>query len=159
MVGLETHQIVDFFSLADGIYAIEGLAHLGGSRGSVLRITRPKEGAPWQAQSVVALPSAPYAVAVKRDGAAVITLPYSLVSVGPDLKAETLFPNAPWGELYPTSSVLAQDEQKLYVGMRQFVGEFDLKTKTLRFLIPSDQFLNKLSKAEEARIRQHFGGS
>jgi hypothetical protein len=73
-------QIVDFFSLADGIYAIEGLAHLGRSRGSVLRIARSKEGAPWQAQSVVALPSAPYAVAVRRDGTAVITLSYSLVS-------------------------------------------------------------------------------
>jgi len=156
---ISDHQIVDFFSLADGIYAIEGLAHLGGSRGSVLRITQPNEGAPWHAQSVATLPSAPYAVAVHRDGTAVITLSYSLVSVGPDLKVKILFPDAPWGELYPTSSVLAQGEQKLYIGMRQFVGEFDLKTKTLRCLIPSDQFLNRLPKEEEARIRQQFGGS
>jgi hypothetical protein len=152
-------QIVDFFARADGIYAIEGLAHLGGSRGSVLRITRPKEGARWQAQSVAALPSAPYAVAVQRDGTAAITLSYSLVSVGTDLKVKTLYPDAPWGELYPSTSVLAADEQKLYIGMRQFVGEVDLKTKTLRCLIPSAQFLNSLSKEDEARIRQQFGGS
>jgi hypothetical protein len=150
-------QIVDFFSRADGIYAIEGLAHLGGSRGSVLRISRPKERAPWHAQSVAALPSAPYAVAVLRDGTAVITLSYSLVSVGTDLKVKILYPDAPWGELYPSSSVLAADEQKLFIGMRQFVGEFDFKTNTLRCLIPSDQFLNRLSKEEEARIRQQFG--
>jgi hypothetical protein len=43
--------------------------------------------------------------------------------------------------------------------MRQFVGEFDLKTKTLRFLIPSDQFLNRLPKQQESQIRQQFGGS
>jgi hypothetical protein len=156
---ISDHQIVDFFSLADGIYAIEGLAHLGNSRGSVLRITQPTHGAPWQAQSVVTLPSAPYAVAVQRDGTALITLSYSLVSVGPDLKVKTLFPDAHWDELYPTCSVLAPDGQKLYIGMRQFVGELDLKTKTLRFLIPSDQFLNRLPKEEEARIRQQFGGS
>jgi hypothetical protein len=156
---ISNDQIVDFFSLADGIYAIEGLAHLSGSRGSILRITRPKEGAPWRAQSVVALPYAPYAVAVRRDGIALITLSDSLVSVDPELKVETLISDAPWGALYPSSSVLAQDEQKLYIGMRQFVGEFDLKTKTLRFLIPSFQFLNRLSKQQEAQIRQQFGGS
>ena len=152
-------QIVDFFSLADGIYAIEGLAHLSASLGSILRITRPKEGAPWRAQSVAVLPYAPYAVAVRRDGTAMITLSDSLVSVGPDLKVEALLPDAPWGALYPTCSVLGPDEQKLYIGMRQFVGEFDLKTKTLRFLIPSDQFLNRLPKQQESQIRQQFGGS
>jgi hypothetical protein len=156
---ISDHQIVDFFSLADGIYAIEGLDHLGNSRGSVLHITQPKRGAPWQAQSVVTLPSAPYAVAVQRDGTALITLSYSLVSVGADLKLETLFSDAQWDKFYPTCSVLAPDEQKLYIGMRQFVGELDLKSKTLRFLIPSDQFLNRLSKQDEARIRQQFGGS
>jgi hypothetical protein len=152
-------QIVDFFSLAGDIYAIEGLAHLSASRGSILRISRPKAGAPWRAQSVVALPYAPYAVAVRRDGTAMITLSDSLVAVGPDLKVKTLLLDAPWGALYPTCSVLAPDEQKLYIGMRQFVAEFDLKTKTLRFLIPSDLFLNRLSKEQEAQIRQQFGGS
>ena len=156
---ISNDQIVDFFPLAGALYAIEGLAHLGGSRGSILRLTRPREGAPWRAQSVVALPYAPYAVSVRRDGTAMITLSDSLVAVGPDLKVETLIPDAPWGALYPTCSVLAPDEQKLYIGMRQFVGEFDLKTRTLHFLIPSFQFLNRLSKQEEAQIRQQFGGS
>ena len=152
-------QIVDFFSLADGIYAIEGLAHLAASRGSILVITRPKEGAPWRAQSVVALPYAPYAVSVRGNGVAMITLSDSLISVGPDLKIETLLSDAPWAALYPTCSVLAPDEHKLYIGMRQFVGEFDLETKRLRFLIPSDEFRNRLSKDQEAQIRQQFGGS
>ena len=76
-----------------------------------------------------------------------------------DLKVETLLPDAPWDALYPSCSVLALDEQKLYIGMRQFVGEFDLKAKALRFLVPSDHFLNKLSKYQEAQIRQQFGGS
>ena len=69
---ISSDQIVDFFSLADGLYAIEGLAHMSASRGSILRISRPKQGVPWQARSVLALPYAPYAVTVRRDGTAVI---------------------------------------------------------------------------------------
>ena len=54
--------------------------------------------------------------------------------------------------------MLSSDEQKLYIGMRQFVGEFDLSTKKLRLLIPSDAFLNKLPKEDEQRIRKQYGG-
>jgi hypothetical protein len=37
-----------------------------GEFGGPLRITRPKERVPWRAQSVVALPSAPYTVVVRK---------------------------------------------------------------------------------------------
>jgi hypothetical protein len=151
------HQVVAFFSLSGGIHAIEGLAHLGMSQGSVIRIARPKDSARWQATSIVKLPFAPDAVSLRRDDTMLITLSDSLVSVGADRKIQTLLPNAPWGLLYPNSSVLSQDEKKLYIGMRQFVGEFDLTTKKLRLLIPSNQFLNKLPKEDEERIRKKFG--
>src|SRR5258705_13536778 len=42
--------------------------------------------------------------------------------------------------------------------MRQFVGEFSVTTKKLRLLIPSNQFLNKLPKEDEERIRKQYGG-
>ena len=152
------HQVVDFFSLPNGIHAIEGLAHMGMSEGSVIRIARPKAGAHWEAISVAKLPFAPYAVSLRRDGTMLITLSDSLVSIGPGRKIHTLLADAPWGGLYPSSSILLPDEQRLYIGMRQFVGEFDLTTKKCRFLIPSKEFLNKLPKEDEERIRKQAGG-
>ena len=152
------HQVVDFFSLPDGIHAIEGLAHLSMSEGSVIRIARPKPGAHWEAISVAKLPFAPYAVSLRRDGTMLITLSDSLVSFGSDRKIHTLLADVPWGGLYPNSSILLPDEQRLYIGMRQFVGEFDLTTKKFRFLIPSKEFLNKLPKEDEERIRKQYGG-
>jgi hypothetical protein len=143
---ISDHQVVDFFSLSDGVYAIEGLAHLGESRGSVIRIARPQGSSRWQATSVIELPSAPYAVSLRRDGTMLITLSDALVALGPDRKIDMLLSDAEWGGFYPSSSVLTQNEQKLYIGMRQFVAEFDLTTKALRFLIPSKQFLNKLPR-------------
>ena len=145
---------MDFFTLKDGIHAIEGLAHLGGSRGSVIRVARPRAGAHWQALTVVKLLSAPYAISLPKDGTLLITLSDSLVSVGPDRKIATLLADPPWGGFYPSSSILSPDGHLLYIGMRQFVGEFDLKTKKFRFLIPSKDFLNKLSKEEEETIRK-----
>jgi len=153
---ISDHQIVDFFSLSNGVHAIEGLAHLGLSRGSVIRIIRPKSSESWQATSVTRLPFVPEAVSVRRDGTMLVTLSDSLVSIGSDYKIQTLLLNAPWDDFYPNSSVLSVDEQKLYIGMRQFVGEFDLSTKKLRLLIPSDQFLNKLPKKDEDQIRKQY---
>jgi hypothetical protein len=150
------HQVVDFFARPDGIHAIEGLAHLGMSQGSVIRIVRPKAGGHWQASTVAKLPFAPDAVSLRRDGTMLITLSSALVAVGADGKIRTLLPNAPWDALYARSSILTPDERKLYIGMRQFVGEFDLATNKLRLLVPSKQFLNKLPKEEETRIRQLY---
>jgi hypothetical protein len=75
-------QVVAFFSLPDGIYAIEGLAHMGASCGSVIRVVRPTRDAHWHVDRVVRLPYAPSTVVVRRDGSIVIALTDSLVSVG-----------------------------------------------------------------------------
>lgn len=154
---ISDHQVVEFFSLSDGFHAIEGLAHLGLSAGSVIRITRPDPGARWQAASAAKLPAAPYAVVVRKNGTALIVLSDSLVSVEADRKVRTLL-SVPWDGLFPRSVVLSRNEQKLYVGMRQFVGELDLTTKKLRFLVPSAKFLNKLPQDDEDRIRGAYGG-
>jgi hypothetical protein len=31
---------------------------------------------------------------------------------------------------------------RLYIGMRQYVGEFDISSKRLRLLVPADSFVN-----------------
>jgi hypothetical protein len=155
---ISDHQIVDFFSARDGLRAIEGLAHLGVSEGSIIRMDRSQPGARWRTSTVTKLPFAPYAISVRRDGTALITLSDSLVAVGNDQEVATLISTPPWAGLYPNSSVLSPSEQKLYIGMRQFVGEFDITTKKLRLLIPSYALLNKLPKEDEQRIRKQYGG-
>jgi hypothetical protein len=86
-----------------------------------------------------------------------ITLSDRLVAVTPGRQVETVLTDPDWTGLYASSSVLSRDERKLYVGMRQFVGEVDLDTRKLRFLIPSRLFLNRLPKEEEDRIREAWG--
>jgi hypothetical protein len=153
---ISDHQVVDFVPTADGILAVEGLAHMGTSRGSLIRIACVKGETQWKAKRLTELPFAPYAVSRRRDGELLITLSNSLVAVTPHdpAKAVTLLANADWGHLYPESSALRPDERKLYIGMRQFVGEFDLQTRGFRFLIPGKEFLNRLSADHEADIRQ-----
>jgi hypothetical protein len=155
---ISDNQIVDFVTLPDGIYAIEGLAHLGSESGSIIRITRSGPDARWQAAPFVKLPFAPYALSMNRDGAMLITLSNSLVSVGRDRKVHTLLAGAPWWNLYPASSVLSKNGQKLYIGMRQYVGEFDLATKKLRMLVPARAFVSVLPKDREQQIRRSRGG-
>jgi hypothetical protein len=157
---ISDHQVVDFVPTPDGTFAVEGLAHLGTSRGSLIRIARANGDERWKANSLAKLPFAPYAVSRRRDGILLITLSDSLVAVTPGdkVQVETLLAGADWGGFYPNSSALTSDGRKLYIGMRQFLGEFDLETKTLRFLIPDNQFLNRLSKEEEEQIRIQEGG-
>ena len=153
---ISDHQVVAFLSLADGIYAAEGLAHMGASCGSLIRIGRPTPGAHWQARRVLRLPYAPSTVSVRRDGTMLIALSDSLVSVGSDRQVETLIADVPWQSLYPSSSILLPDESRLYLGMHQFVAEVDLTTNQLRLLIPSRTLLNKLPDDQDKMIREQY---
>lgn len=154
---ISDHQIIDFVVQPDGIYAIEGVAHLGLSIGSVIRVARATARSRWKATTVTKLPFAPSALSLRKDRTMLITLSDSLVSIGPDHTVRTLLSNVPWGGLYPNSSIISPDETKLYIGMRQYVGEFNLTTNKFRFLIPSTKFLNKLPKEDEDRIRKQYG--
>jgi hypothetical protein len=152
---ISNHHIVAFLLLPDGIYAIEGLAHMA-SCGSLILIERPATAARWQAAKVVRLPYAPSTAVVRRDGSILVALSESLVSVGPDHHITTLISDASWPDISPSSSVLLPDESRLYLGMGQFVGEVDLATNHLRLLVPSASFLNKLPDDVEKRLRAQY---
>ena len=144
---ISDHQVVDFFSGVDGIYAIEGLGHMGYSSGSVIRIALAEPSGHWQVSTVAKLPSDPCTISTRRDGTMFITSPDRIVAVGRDRTVTTLLRNPWWYR--PTSAVLSPDEQKLYIGMDYFVGEFDIAARTLRLLVPSDTFLEPFRKAEK----------
>lgn len=150
------HQVVDFIRRGNALYAIEGLAHMSLSRGSLIRISQPGPMRYWQAEEEVRLPFAPYAASLLADGTLLIVLSDALVAVTPDHRIRTLLANAPWNGLYPNSSTLAADQSKLYIGMRQFVGEYDLHEGTLRMLVPSIDSLNKLSAEQIRQVRTPF---
>lgn len=153
---ISSDQVVAFFSLSDGIYALEGLAHMAVSCGSLIRIARPTPNSRWRASTAVRLPFAPATISVRGDDSMIIALSDSLVSVGKDRQVRTLIADAPWSGLYPTSSVLLPDESRLYIGMRQFVGEVDLRTNRLRLLLPSDALLNKLPDSQASHLRMQY---
>ena len=135
---ISDHQVVQFFGLADGLFAIEGLAHLSMSSGSIVRISRPSPGMPWRAETFTKLPFAPYAVSLGKDNVLLVTLSDALVSIDLHGKITTLSANPPWRGLYPNSSAVSPDGRKLYIGMRQFVEEFDLQTMScLLYTSPS----------------------
>ena len=149
---ISDHQVVDFVSGVGGIYAIEGVSHMGYSHGSVIRIDRGESSGRWQASTVVELPSDPCTVSTRADGTMFITSPDSIVAVSRDRKVTTLLQDAWWYR--PTSAILSPDQQKLYIGMEYFVGEFDIPTKTLRLLVPSDIFLEPFRESEK-RMREY----
>jgi hypothetical protein len=81
-----------------------------------------------------------------------ITSPDWIITVSRGRKVTTLLQDPWWYR--PTSAVLSPDERKLYIGMQYFVGEFDIPTKTLRLLVPSDIFLEPFRESEK-RLREY----
>jgi hypothetical protein len=149
-------QAVSFYRVAGVIYAIEGLAHLDLGEGSVILIHKNGKDGKWTELSYAKLPRAPAIACVHRNGLVTITTSDSIVSVDDNRKVRTLLANAPWPMFYPNSAVLTPNEKKLYIGMREYVGEFDLTTRKLRLLVPSIAYRNRLPKDKEAGMRKAF---
>jgi hypothetical protein len=149
---ISDHQVVDFFSRPDGVFAIEGLGHMGYSSGSIIRIAQASAGERWRASTAAQLPDEPCTISTGSDGTMFVTSPRSIIAVSRDWKVSTVLQDPWWYR--PTSSVLSPDEQKLYIGMQYFVGEFDIAVKTLRLLVPSDTFLEPFRESEK-RMREY----
>jgi hypothetical protein len=147
-------QIVDFMSTSQGIIAIQGLAHIWLSEGSLIRIARNPDTHRWQAITIRKLTQAPEAFLHLSDGTLIIVLSDSLISLTPENKQTSLLESSGWGVLYPSSIATDADESKIYIGMRQFVAEFDLPTHKLRYLIPDLKLLHRLPKKTEDGIRR-----
>lgn len=154
---ISDHQVVAFIQSPSGIMAIEGLGHLGLARGSLIRLVRKNGHAHWQAVTVQKFDSEPYGYALSRAGTLYVVLNDSIVSISHDGKTRRLIRSTAWQMLYPTSSVLNADDTKLYVGMRQFVGEFDVRAGQMKLLVPDQGFLNKLPAQTEAQIHGQYG--
>jgi hypothetical protein len=149
---ISDHQVVQFVALPKGLHAIEGLDWV--FKGSLIRLAKRRAGGRWQAVEVARLPGAPYAAEKRRDGTLLVVLAQAIVAIDSDYHIQTLLGGAPWVYSFTTSSVLARDETFLYLGMRQFVAEVNLAERTVRLLVPSRAFVNKLEPNKEADLRR-----
>jgi HEAT repeat protein len=106
-------QVSLFMQLGDSIYALEGLAHLGGNNGSICRLARDKDGK-WASEPFVILNEMPEAALLDRDGTMIVVTTDSVVKVWPSGKMRLLV-HSDW--VYPNSAARAADGT-LYIGMR-----------------------------------------
>ena len=134
--------LVQFIKRDNKIYAITGLAHMGMSYGSVIKIE--KEQQKWIVEEYLKLPDAPYAIQLDSKDNMLVFTSSGLYSIDKEANLDTLavkysqntdiYPRWLWGFLYPTSMVIQNDV--LYVGMRGGVYKFDLATKKEEWLLP-----------------------
>jgi hypothetical protein len=126
-----------------GLMAIEGLSHLGLSRGTVVQIQ--KEKGQWRSKLFVDLKEAPYVFTEEADGSLLVFTSSRLLRVRPDRKIEPLLTKAFWGGLYP-NSVLLMPNGELYVGMRHGVAHLRPSREgnyKMEWLLPTQEFADR----------------
>lgn len=137
---LSEHQINAFLCEGDRIFAVEGLAHLSTSHGSMIEIV--KENGIWMVKEFLPLPSSAEAIARIATGDYAIVTSDSLLRVNLKREILILIPNANWGCLYPNS--IEVDDGYIYIGMRQFVARCRItkSVETYEFLLPDKSWLS-----------------
>lgn len=136
---LSRHQVEAFVPRGKRLYAIEGLAHLSLSRGSIIEIAKDGAGH-WTAREKLKLPSAPRTVSLSDDQDLLVMLSDELLRVGPDWRIRSRLSLEALRWLGGKSAVLSADGRFLYLGMSSFVGEVRLADGCLRMLLPSEKF-------------------
>ena len=145
---------INQFIVSDGnIYAIEGLAHMGMSRGSFIKII--KQGGQWISLKQIAFDESPEAIMQGKNEFLFIVLTDSMIRLDKGLNVTKIVKNSSWGGLYP-HSIASNDPKFVYIGMRQFVVQINLNDGKTKYLIPEMKFLNKLSPEVEKRVRQQY---
>ena len=137
---LSDHQINEILIEGDRIFAVEGLAHLSLSQGSMIEIK--KHDGQWKVEEFLPLSGSAEAIARVGEGDYVIVTSDMLLRVNLDRQILMLIPSGDWGGLYPNS--VATDGKYLYIGMRQFVARCRLGRSVQSFdlLVPSSKWLN-----------------
>jgi hypothetical protein len=138
---ISKHRVSQFITHQKRILAVEGLAHLGSSEGSVIEFTRQEH---WTVSTFIDLPQSGEVVVPLPDERLCIVASDMLLALSMDGRLEVLIPNARWGSLYPNSAVYDQASQTLYIGMRQFVARYKVTPANHSFVLtaPSKAFLS-----------------
>lgn len=129
---ISSHEIVQFVVRDNKIYAIEGLAHLLMSEGSIIQIQ--KKNGRWTTSEYVKLPSALDAIAIDEHNNFIIITSHILLAIDATAKTRTLVEKGFWLGLYPTSLIIQNGSA--YIGMRKGVLKYNLKTREQVWMMP-----------------------
>lgn len=130
-------QVNQFLRVDDKILAVEGLSHLGISRGSLLEIESAGAPVGWHYRSVKTMPSEPMAMTRLEEGTLWIALFDAVVSLDASGRLETLV-HLPWDVRSANSITVAPDRRRAYLGGSFWVTEVDIRTGQLRYLVPRE---------------------
>jgi hypothetical protein len=132
-----------YIPVDDGLLALEGLAHLGSSKGRIIRLVRTPEGR-WRSEDLVDLKHAPEVALKRADGSLVVATTDRLLRVIPaEKKVEVLLENAFWRGLYPNSIATTADGT-VYLGMRHGVARIERTDGSYKvaWLLPNQEFVD-----------------
>ncbi|WCT11735.1 hypothetical protein [Mucilaginibacter jinjuensis] len=124
-------EIVQFVKRNNKNYAIQGVAHMGMSEGSIIDIERIN--GKWQASQYLKLPTAAAAIAVDAQDNFVIVTSKSLLKIDTAKSIIPLVEKGIWNALYPTSIVIKNN--LAYVGMSKGIFKYDLNTGKQEWLL------------------------
>jgi hypothetical protein len=117
-------RVKGFIETDNRLLALEGLAHLGWSRGRIIRLVQDPKGR-WRSEDLVDLQHAPIVAAKRPDGSLLVATTDRLLRVVPsEKKIEILLKDAFWGALYPNSMVVSLNDT-VYLGMRHGVAKIE----------------------------------
>jgi hypothetical protein len=143
---ISDHRVIQFLTVSGDVYAIEGLAHMSYNKGSFIKVK--KRDSRWSTSTVAVFGSAPYAAVALNHKELICVLSDSLSKINLKGEITPILDPAACVFLNPNSVAVSHDKKYVYIGMRQFVAEVTMDTGTLRYLIPSKTFLNKLTKEQ-----------
>jgi len=137
---LSEHQVNEFLIEGDRIFAVEGLAHLSLSRGSMIEIKKLNDR--WKVLDFITLPASAEAITRIAEGDYLIVTTSMLLRVNLKKEIKILIHNVQWGALYPNS--IAVDDQHVYIGMRQFIARCKISNSIQSYdlLVPTIKWLN-----------------
>jgi len=126
-------EIVQFIKKDSKIFAIQGLAHMGMSEGSIIKIT--KENGKWTSKEYLKLPTAPDAIGLDRNKNFIVITSKSLLKVDSNAKINVLIEQGIWYARLYTNSIVIKDDI-VYAGMRAGVYKYNLQTGRQEWLLP-----------------------
>lgn len=141
---ISNDRIRQFMRMGDGIFALEGIAHLRRSHGKIISIAKSEDTDRWASALFANLPQAPYAAYLYRDKSFIVVTSSSLIRVSAWDKVETLMKDTFWRGLNPNSIVIDQNNY-VFIGMRQGVAKFRLGVQpgSIQWLVPNRGILEE----------------
>lgn len=145
-------QIVSFLKRDGEIMAIEGLAHLSISKGSIIKVEKEKDTGKYVSLRILNLNAAPEAAILDADNSVIVVTTSGLFKASGDKLTKIV--DGFWSMLYP-NSIVVDAQRNVYIGMRQGVAKISLSdsNQKIDWLVPSKQYLDGEIKSYQARSK------